>query len=251
MSGLLLSLDVRIGYVDAQGVLTGGYIGLVNPLNVTIENPDPTRITRVSRLRDSLGQALDEVLRPNPPQLTFGTDESGDAEVLAWAYNGTVTNYGQSSATVTDEKINVVKGRWNKLEHRQISNLVVKNSTGDTTYESGQDYLVDPISGQLLITEAGDIATGEISVSYSAAALTGKSIQGGRRSQLSVRLEGEGTNLATGQAVHVVVPRAVVSASGGTNLVGDEFHSFELTGTATLLTGQDPYTITLLDNPAP
>lgn len=250
MSGLLLSLDVRIAYVDATGALTGGYIGLVNPVNVTIENPEPEAITRVSRQRDSYGQALDQVLRPNPPTVTLGTDESGDAEVLAWAYNGTVSAYSQSSETVSAAEFAVVKGKWNKLPHRMVSSFVAEPTGGGAAYAAGTDYMLDAISGMVYIPPTSTIATGDIEVDYTAPALTGDEIKGGTRSQISVRIDGEGTNLATGNPVHIVIPRAVLSASGGTNLVGDEFHSFELTGTAIKLTGQDPYTIRLINPPA-
>ena len=63
MAGLICSLDVRIAYVDAAGQLTGGgYIGLINPVNFTFEQPEPERIQRTSNLRDSFGNVLDEVV---------------------------------------------------------------------------------------------------------------------------------------------------------------------------------------------
>jgi hypothetical protein len=247
MSGLNLALDVRLAYVDEDGVPIGGYIGIVNPVSLGVETPEPTRTQRVSKMRDSYGQALDEIVTPSPTQITFSTDETGDAEVLGWGLNGEAVNYTQAAATVTDAVTAVVKGKWVRLPHRSISSLVIEPEGGGTAYTLNTDYLVDAISGMVLITQGGAIATGDVQVSYSAAALTGKRVDAGTRANINVRIEGEGTNRANGRPVHVVVPRASLSASGTLDLVGDEFLVTELTGTALKLTGRAPVEVTYLD----
>lgn len=243
MSGLLCSLDVRMSYVDADGVPTGGYIGLINPVQVAVETPEPTRIQRISNLRDSQGQALDEVVRPNPTQIQLSTDELGDAEVLSWALNGMVGAYTQSAAMVTEAALAVVKGRWSKLPHRQVSALTVTPTGGGTAFVANVDYLLDPASGMILATTGGAIATGNVEVNYTAAALTGKAISGGTRASISVRIEGEGTNQATGQPIAIIVPRVNLSAAGALDLVGAEFLVGALSGTAIKVGSQDPVTV--------
>lgn len=238
MAGLICSLDVRIAYVDAAGQLTGGgYIGLVNPVAFTYEQPEPERIQRTSNLRDSFGNVLDEVVRPNPSTFTLGTDETGDSQVLAWAFSGEVTGYSQTGATVTEATTAVTKGLWTKLPHRQISSLVVTNTGGTVTYVLGTDYLVDLIGGLILPTQSGAIATGNIQVNYTAATLTGDTIVGGTVPSISVRIDGEGRNLATNEPIHITIPRAVLAPSGGMPLIGQEFTSFELAGSIIKLPG--------------
>ena len=238
MAGLICSLDVRIAYVDAAGQLTGGgYIGLINPVNFTFEQPEPERIQRTSNLRDSFGNVLDEVVRPNPATITMGTDETGDSQVMAWAFSGEVTGYTQYGATVTEATTAVTKGLWTKLPHRQISSLVVQPAGGGTAYVLGTDYIVDLIGGLILPTQSGAIATGNVDVSYTAAALTGDTIVGGTVPSISVRIDGEGRNLATNEPIHIVVPRAVLAASGGLPLIGQEFTSFEMAGSPIKLPG--------------
>ena len=248
MSGMVCALDVRVQYVDADGVPTGGFIGLVNPVVLAIETPEPNRQQRISRLRDSFGQALDEIVTPQPTTLNFSTDETGDAEVLAWATNGQVGDYTQASATVVEASIAVEKGKWARVGHRKVSELVVEPTGGGAAYVLNTDYLVDPASGMIKITDGGGIATGNVLVSYTAAAVSGKVIGAGSRASIQVRIEGEGVNKATGKPVSVLVRRANLSASGSLDLVGDDFLVAELSGTAIRVGNNDPVEITLLDS---
>lgn len=247
MSGMVLALDVRVAYVDADGVPTGGFIGLVNPVTLAIETPEPTRTQRISRQRDSYGAALDEIVTSNPTQVNFSTDETGDAEVLAWGLNGEAVNYTQDAATITDAVHAVEKGKWLRLPHRSISGLSIEPEGGGTPYLLNTDYLVDPISGMVKITDAGGIATGDVQVSYTAAALTGKKVNAGTKSNIRVCIEGDGTNRANGKRVKVSIPCASLSASGAQDLVGDEFLVSELTGTAIKLPGREAVEVVYID----
>lgn len=247
MSGIVCALDVRIAYVDADGVPTGGHIGILNPVKLAISTPEPDRQQRVSHLRDSFGQALDEIVTPKPTELELSTDDTGDAEVLGWALNGEAVGFTQGTATVVDEVVAVEKGKWAKLANRAVSAVVVKDTAGTTTYTPNTDYLVDPVSGFIKITDAGAIATGDVKVSYAAAALTGQLVKAGTRPNIFVQVDGEGINVANGKPVHVVVPRASLSATGALDMVGAEFLVTELKGSALKVTGREVAEITYLD----
>lgn len=247
MSGLVCALDVRVRHVDSDGVPTGAYIGLVNPVTLAIETPEPERQQRISKLRDSYGQALDEIVTPQPTTLNFSTDETGDAEVLAWSVNGTVGDFTQASATVVDEEVTVVKGDWFRLPHRMISDLSIKPLGGGAEFEADLDYQLDPYSGMVKVTQGGAIPSGPVAVSYTAAAVSGKKVGAGSRAAIQVRIEGEGINKATGKRVSVLVRRASLSASGAMDLVGDDFLVAELTGTALRVGQNDPVEINLFD----
>lgn len=249
MSGLVLSLNLRMRYVDADGVPIPdkGYIGLLNPVTFVVGNPEPTRQQRISKRRDDAGTALDEIVTPNPQTLAISTDETGDAEVLSWALSGQVTNFVQAAATVTDAVTAVVKGEWARLPHRAISEVVIEPPGGGTAYEENVDYFVDYISGMIRPTPGGAIASGNVSLSYDAAALTGKKIGSGTRPTISVRIEGDGINKATQKPVNVLVRRANLSASGDLDLVGDDFLVTELNGTPLKVGNTDPVEVTLID----
>lgn len=247
MSGIVCAIDVRLAYVDADGVLTGGYIGIKNPVKLAISTPEPDRQQRISKMRDSYGQALDEIVTPKPTEIEFSTDDAGDAEILAWALNGESVGFSQSAATVAATAYAVVKNVWFKVAHRSISAVVVTNTAGTTTYVVNTDYLVDAVSGFIKPTTAGAIATGNIKVAYTAAALTGSTVKAGTRPNIVVQIDGEGKNLATGLPVHVVVPRASLSANGALDLIGTNFIVTSLKGSALKVTGREPAEITYLD----
>lgn len=248
MSGLLCSGNVRVAYVDDDGVLTGGYIGIVNPVKLSINTPDPDTIVRQSQQNDTYGQALDTIYKPKPTEIEFHTDDAGDKEVLGWAVNGTNAAYTQAGGAISAADYTAAKDQWIRLAHRSVTLVVVTNSAATTTYVAGTDYIVDAAAGMIKITQAGAITDAQaLKIAYTAAALTGRKISVGTRSQLQVRIEGDMRNLATGKAVHVVVPRAKLSPTGGLDLLGTEFLVSQLKGTALSVAGAPVTDITLID----
>lgn len=248
MSGIVCALDVRIAYVDPDGVPTGGHVGILNPVKLTVGTPEPDRQQRISHLRDSFGQALDEITTPKPTEVEFSTDDTGDAEVMAWALNGEAVGFTQSTATIVDEAFVATKGQWGRLANRSVTDVVVKDTTGTTTYTLNTDYLVDPISGYIKITDGGAIADADpLKISYAAAALTGKLIKAGTNPNIFVQIEGEGKNIANGRPVHVSIPRASLSANGALDLVGSDFLVTELKGTALKVPGREVAEVLYLD----
>ena len=91
------------------------------------------------------------------------------------------------------------------------------------------------------------LATGDVQVSYTAAALTGKQVNAGTKSNIRVCIEGDGVNRANGKRVKVSIPCASLSASGAQDLVGDEFLVSELTGTAIKLPGREAVEVVYID----
>jgi len=247
MSGIVCAIDVRLANVDADGVLTGSYIGVKNPVKLSITSPEPDRQQRISKMRDSYGVALDEIVTPKPTEIELSTDDTGDAEVLAWALNGGSSAFSQSSATVTAQAYTVVKGAWFQVAHRKISSVVITNTAGTTTYVANTDYLVEPVSGWIKPTTAGAIASGSVKVSYAAAALTGSTIKAGTTPNIVVQISGEGKNLATGLPVRILVPRASLSANGALDLIGSDFIVTSLKGSALKITGRETVEIDYLD----
>lgn len=244
MSGLICTMNALIAYVDAEGVPTGRYIGLLNPITVQYTRGEPTNIDRTSNLRDSAGAVLDRYSKPGVDNFTFGTDEAGDSEVLAWAFGGSVSGYSQAAATVTDVSYAVEKSRWTRLAHRQISSVVVKSVGGGTTYVINTDYLLDDIGGLIMPTTNGAIATGNVEISYQAAALEGDSIEAGSRPSISVTFLGEGVNQATGEPISIEIPRVVMAASGDINMIGDNFVQVAMSGAPIKLPGRKAIEIT-------
>lgn len=240
MSGLLCSGNLRIAYVDADGIPTGNFIGVINPVKLAINSPDPETKVRASKMIENYGQALDTIIIPKAAEIELSTDDVGDKEVLGWAVNGIPSGFSQSAGAIPAAAYVAKKDRWIRLPHRGVSVVVVTNSAGDVTHALGTDYLVDGRAGMVKITNAGAIAdSAEVKIAYTAAALTGQQISVGRRSEIQVCIEGDMINLATGRSVHVLVPITKLSASGGIDFVATDFGVGNLKGTAKVLPGGD------------
>ena len=247
MSGIRCALDLRLAYVDADGVPTGAYLGIINPVKLALNTPDPDKVQRISRERDSAGQALDEITTSKPTEVELSTDDTGDAEVLAWALNGEAIGYTQAGGVIAAATYAVESGKWVKMPHRGLSAVVVKSTDDATTYVANTDYLVDPVSGFIKITDAGAIATGNVKIAYTAGALTGKKINAGTTAAIFVSIDGEGINQANGRPVNISIPRASLSASGALDFVGADFLVTELKGTAIKVTGREVAEVLYLD----
>jgi hypothetical protein len=248
MGGIVCSGNVRVAYVDADGVPTGGYIGIINAVKLQFTVPDPDVKERISKQNETFGQALDSVSFPKPMELELDTDDLGDAETLGWALGGTPANFTQSAATVTGEVLTAVKGKWIPLANRRVTAVVVTNSGGTTTYVVGTDYLLDAEAGFIKITDAGAITDAQsLKSNYTAPALTGKKVSVGNRPSIQVRLDGDMVNLANGQRIHVVVPKAKLSPSGGLDVMGTDFLQTALKGNALVVGSNAPADFTLID----
>lgn len=91
---------------------------------------------------------------------TFTLDEYS-RENLVLAFFGTDGVVSQGAGSVSNASYTARSGRWIKLTHRNVSNVVV------ATYTVTTDYLVDADIGRLYIEPDGSIADGAtITVSY-------------------------------------------------------------------------------------
>lgn len=249
MSGLLCKGNVRLAYVDSDGVPTGQYIGILNAVKLALNKPAPDLKQRVSKQNDSYGEALDQVESPKPTECSLSVDDAGDAEVLAWALGGTKAGFTQAAETSKAVTLTAVaKDQWSDLGYRKVSNVVVKDSTDVTTYVAGTDYLLDAAAGFVKVTKGGGIAdAAEIHVTLDAAALTGEAVSVGTRQSISVRVDGDMRNIATGEQIRILIPRAKLSAQGELDFMGEDFLVTELSGTALALPGQPSATVTRID----
>lgn len=250
MSGLVCSGNVRIAYVDADGVLTGGYIGILNAVKLALNKPAPDLKQRTSHQNENFGEALDQLETPKPTECSLTVDDMGDAETLGWALGGTPAGFTQASATASAITVAGVKlGEWSSIGgKRKLSNVVVKDATDTTTYVSGTDYILDANAGFIKPLVSGSIVDAStLHITADIAALTGSTISVGTRQSIQVRIDGDMVNIATGKAVHVVVPKAKLSPTGELDFMGADFLQAALSGTALSLPGQPPATVTLID----
>lgn len=233
MGANTFSGNVRIAQVNADGVVQGSFIGVVNTTKLELVVPAPTNIDQISRKNGTVGQIVSRAQVPKATSLNVDIDDTDDQRILAYALNGVTAAYSQTGGSITDEVITAPTqfGDWAVLANRHVSAVVVKDATGVTTYVAGTDYVVDAVPGFIRIVEGGAITSAEsLKVSYTAAAITGKSVQGAKVASNLLRIEGQLTSLVDGSEWYFVCPIFQASSSGNQDLFGSKMLVASLAG---------------------
>ncbi|GGA95764.1 phage tail tube protein [Agarivorans gilvus] len=238
--GLLLAGDVFIDRFNSTGEATG----LVGPINVTqlsVNTPTEEK-TRTSRKKATRGQALDNVTTAQPTEVQITIDDA-PAEVLAMALLGEVEGINNGSGSATDEAITLPgNGRWVQLSKSNlaetglsaklaIDDSAIANDAIEVNYAAG---LVRAVIGSVVDAPAGTA----IKLSYDYNALSGMRVKGGLKPQITAKILLEGTNLTTGKAVKLTIPKATLAPTAAVDFMADEFVSTQLAGKAVLAAGE-------------
>lgn len=222
MAGTLLAVDAYISRFN-EGVEVGAF-GPINLQSLTLEQPEPERIERISRMRSSYGQALDSYSRPQPAEVQFITDETA-ADILAMALLGQPAGYTQDAATAAELTFNARLDRWVAIGKHNLTAFSLPDLTEGTHYEVVMD------AGLVKIFSGGATTDGqELTATYSATERVGERIVFGTDSVLQLRIHGVGVNQATGQRMDFDIWQANISPSGAIELVSDEFMTLGFTG---------------------
>lgn len=243
--GLILAGDVRLGFYDSAGAFLGY---AKDPINVTEMTPTPgegEQRDRVSRMRDTFGQALDSVTLPAPWTLTFTTDSIG-RDILRALFLGTDQDIAVASGSVTGEALTAQHDKWVPLEFPQVDNAtppVVTDDTGVTTYTEGTDYLIDLRNGMIQAISTGTITDGEsLLVDYSYGARTGFRINGATANELTVAMLLDGRSLRqadSGKVVRWLAKQVTLRPAGGNDIKSNEWVAPQFTGTLITPTGEN------------
>jgi len=222
MAGTLLAVDAYISRFDA-GVNVGAF-GPINLQSLSITQPEPETITRISKMRSSYGQALDSVSRPQPTEVSFITDETAP-DVLSMAMLGQPATYAQSAGTDVAGTFTAKHDRWVAIGKNNLTAFSIATKVEGTDYEIVMD------AGLVKVLSTGSIAD-DSTVNYEASypAREGQDIVFGTDSVLQVAITGIGVNQATGQRMDFEVYQANISPSGGLELISDEFLTLEFSG---------------------
>lgn len=98
--------------------------------------------------------------------LSFTLDEI-NIENLKLAFLGSTAAFTQTAGSATSEAVVAIHDRYVALANRKVSNVVVKDATGSTTYVLGTDYLVDTTAGLIMALSTGSITDSEtLHISY-------------------------------------------------------------------------------------
>lgn len=242
--GLILAGDIRPGFFDSAGAFLGYAQDAMNVSELTLTPGEGEQRDRVSRMRDTFGQALDSVTLPAPWTMTMTTD-SILRETLRTMFLGIDQDVSVASGSVTDESITARLDNWVPLANQNVLNdtaPVVTDSAGTTTYGEGTDYKVDLRNGMILAFSTGSItAEEELLVSYSFGGKDGFRVNGAKTEAVKMALLLDGKSLRqadSGKVIRLIIHEVSLRPAGGNDLKSDEWIAPQFTGTLVTPTGE-------------
>ncbi len=218
--------------VDENGAVNGDRrkIGNCYPMTVQVTT---TSADMNSALCDSAGQILDS---KNEIDTIEGeaTLRQWSAREVGWAIGATPVSLTGTGSTITgDTAANDAPeaGVWVELGAKNLSDVVIKDSTGTTTYTLNTDYQLNEKLGLYTIVEGGSITAGdELTYDATVNAETGYQLDIGTVMQRRVRLEGELRDIRTGDKFEFLAYMVEITATNGLTLISDPDTDWEELG---------------------
>lgn len=199
------------------------YMGNCPGFSISIETEKAEHYSSETGLREKDASVVLEVKRSG--SLTCDNMSGANTALFLSGSTGKVT---QASATVTDEEITVIPGRYYQLGlsaltpvgARKVSAVTVKSADGATTYAAGTDYVLDADRGTLQILSGGTIVAGKIKAGYTKAAVEWEGIRSGSSGELRGALRVASDN-ATGANRDFYMPLVSLIPSGDLPVIAD------------------------------
>lgn len=156
------------------------------------------------------------------------TCDNSSVSNIALFLAGTSSTVTQAAGTAVTETITVNPGGFYQLGQtdsnpagvRNVSNVVVKNEAGTTTFVVDTDYALDLELGRIQILKSGAIVAGKIKVTRDNASATWSRVTTGSSSEVSGRLRIIADN-ASGPNRDFYMPSVTLTPSGDLPIVQD------------------------------
>ncbi|PIE72291.1 MAG: hypothetical protein CSA20_08485 [Deltaproteobacteria bacterium] len=225
--GFVGQADAYIDILTDAGVSTG----MVLKGNCKAFTPEPHFGTKelIGNGLNNFGQAICSVTIPKPMTATIVFNQL-DRDLFALAFFGT-SSAAQTSGTMTDKAITAIVGKGVSLGRYLVSDVVVKDSSGATTYNAGDDYTVNTNLGMITVLADGAIGEGDgllVSCSYAAA---GASMEAMTKSNVRIAVKLDGKNYADGKTFVTEIYKMRLASSSDFSLVGSDFVEVTFKGT--------------------
>ena len=220
--------SVYFGLLDANKQLTGGFfkVGNVFPLKLKVETEQKSQI---SRQLENFGQTLDTLTRLK--SVTGNMDiHQWLPKTLAWGLSGGATAMTAEAGTVssTPEEIVAVHDQFVRLAHKKVSTVVVKDETGATTYDVGDDYTVNANLGMIEVLSTGAIADGAtLQVTYAFAAESGYRVDIATNTLIRVAIMVDGQNEYTGEKIDAEFYSVVLASGSEIGIISEPESDYE------------------------
>lgn len=200
---------------------------------------------RVSRRKETYGQALDTLKTPKPVEISLELD-TFDKDNLAAAMMGASAVIPAAAVTVTDETVVIGKrGQGYKLANGNIdeATVSVKKADDDSAVDAAQ-YQITAAPGLIALAADSTLPDGtQLKVSYKTRASGGYKIDAAKVSELEWEIIVDGLNTVTGEKGILRIPCAKLATDGDFDWFKEDFNTASFKGTAVLADGHTaPYT---------
>lgn len=233
----------------ARALLAGGLVsfsvwdtiaqkfrGFSEPLDADKFEIKPDFEEKASESRSHLdyGQSRAAVILPKPTEVTVELSASS-VEAMAMQFQGLVQELSQASGSQPAADFVVTDvGVWLPIGKRNISDtgLAVTDATAVTTYAIGTHYKINWLRGEIMFLAVAGAPAKDDTVKLTASwgAVDGKTILGGRVSQVRCHIRFDGQNMVNGEAVEADVNDVALGSNNGFDFLGSDFSAITLSG---------------------
>lgn len=237
MSGFIGAGDVYLNPYNAAGVLQGWGSKLYAARFEVQANAELQELT--SKGRDDYGQVIGSVSIQQPADFRM-TLRDADKDALTLLFLGSSAALSVAGAAITDEVLNIKKGKSGRTAKGHISATTLTSSPAGTNYVLGTDYtisnarlgLITPIAGSSLETAVNAAGANGLNllIDYTYATLSGTTITGGTQPSLRAQVMFDGKNVESGEALECEVWEVVMRPDAGFDFLGDDWAEVPLTG---------------------
>lgn len=199
------------------------YLGNCPGFSISIETEKAEHYSSETGLREKDASVVLEVKRSGQLQC-----DNMSAQNVGLFLSGSTGAIEQTAETVTDEEIVVIPGRYYQLGAsaatpvgaRMVSAVTVTSEDGLTTYDAGDDYVIDADRGRLQILTGSAITASTVKVSYTRAKAKWDGIRSGSSGELRGALRIVSDN-ATGDNRDFYLPLVTLAPSGELPVIAD------------------------------
>lgn len=226
-----------------RNIADSGFVDVGNVTSLALKSESETK-TRVSKQRNSVGQALDSVVTPQPTTVTLKSD-TFDRQNLALALMGQDSVFNQAAETITDQVVTIGKqGQWYPLGKMGIENVTVKKDV-DVDVDATA-YQINEELGMIMIVEGSTTVpvNTAIKVSFKTKAKTGFKVDAGTIAAWDLEVRVVGENRVTGKTGILHIPHMSVGADSEIDWFSDEFAESSFSGNVIKSGSNAPYSFT-------
>lgn len=212
---------------DSSGAKTGErHLGNCTAFSLTTEVEKVERYSSMDKAKRLYKSVIKSI--KSTGKITLDEFDPANMALALLGEEGVVTQVLGSVAPGAALSFVAKKGYGIKLGHFKVSNVIVKNSAGDTTYVLNTDYNLNDKAGMIFITAGSTIVDGStIKISYDYAAATLPKVAGATLGKIEgfLRFVGDPTS---GPAYLGEFWRVSVSPEGEMGFISDDWSTFGL-----------------------